>query len=136
MRTLITLTICLLAVASSVWAADTEMKPSQVFAAASPSIVLVIAYGKDGKAIMQGSGVVIAKDTVVSNCHVIEKTATTNIFYQHKPMAAKLLYADVEHDLCSFTVKGLSAPPVRMGSPRRCRWAMPRTPSVHRKGWN
>lgn len=116
MRALILLTVCLLAAAPRAWATDTELKPSEVFATDAPSIVLIKSFDKAGKAIALGSGVVIAKDTVVSNCHVVEKAATASVFYQHKQLAAKLLYADVEHDLCSFTVKGLSAPPVRMGS--------------------
>ncbi len=116
MRTLITLTVFLLLSVPQAWAAGADLKPSQIFAADSPSIVVVMAYGEDGKAIAQGSGVVIAKDTVVSNCHVIEKANTANVLYQNKHFAATLRYEDVEHDLCSFTVKGLSAPPVRMGS--------------------
>jgi len=116
MRTLITLTICLFAAMSTAWAIDTELKPSEVFATDAPSIVLIKTYDKSGQAIMQGSGVVIAKDTVVSNCHVIENSVTTRVFYQHKQVTAKLLYEDEEHDLCSFIVKNLSAPPVQMGS--------------------
>ncbi|HKU19313.1 MAG TPA: bifunctional trypsin-like peptidase domain-containing/SEL1-like repeat protein, partial [Candidatus Saccharimonadales bacterium] len=97
------------------WASSADLKPSQIFAADSPSIVVVVAYGEGGKAIAQGSGVVIAKDTVVSNCHVIEKADTAGVLYQSKRFAATLRYADFERDLCSFTVKNLSATPVRMG---------------------
>ena len=116
MRTLITLTVCLLAAMPQAWAAGTDLKPSEVFATDAPSIVVVVAYGKDGKAIAQGSGVVIAKDTVVSNCHVIEKAATARVVYRNKKLPATLRYEDVERDLCSFTVRGLSAPPVQLGS--------------------
>lgn len=116
MRTLIMLAVCLLAAIPQAWAASTDLKPSQIFAADSPSIVVVVAYGQDGKPIAQGSGVVIAKDTVVSNCHVIEKADTAGVLYQSKRFAATLRYEDIERDLCSFTVKGLSAPPVSMGS--------------------
>ncbi len=116
MRILITLTVCLLAAMPQAWAAGTDLKPSEVFATDAPSVVVVVAYGKDGKAIAQGSGVVIAKDTVVSNCHVIENADTASVLYQKKHFAATLRYADSERDLCSFTVKGLSAPPVQMGS--------------------
>ncbi|HKT32380.1 MAG TPA: bifunctional trypsin-like peptidase domain-containing/SEL1-like repeat protein [Gammaproteobacteria bacterium] len=114
MRALITLAVSLVATMPA-WAASTGLKPSEVFAADSPSIVVVVAYGEDGKAIAQGSGVVIAKDTVVSNCHVIEKADTAGVLYQSKHFATTLRYMDVERDLCSFKVKGLSAPPVRMG---------------------
>lgn len=56
-----------------------------------------------------------AIDTVVSNCHVIEKANTASVLYQNKHFAATLRYEDSERDLCSFAVKGLSAPPVQMG---------------------
>lgn len=114
MRTLFPLAVCLLAAAPRAWAAA-DLKPSQIFAADSPGIVVVVAYGEDGKAIAQGSGVVIAKDTVVSNCHVIEKADSANVLYQNKRLAATLRYMDAGRDLCSFTVKGLIAPPVRVG---------------------
>lgn len=115
MRTLFSLAVCLLASAPQAWAAG-DLKPSQIFATDSPSIVVVLAYGEDGKAIAQGSGVVIPKDAVVSNCHVIEKANAASVLYQGKRFAATLRYMDVERDLCSFTVKGLSAPAVQMGS--------------------
>ena len=115
MRTLIMLAVCLPAAMPQVWAASADLKPSQIFAVDSPSIVVIVAYGEDGKAIALGSGVVIAKDTVVSNCHVIEKANSASVLYKNKSLAAALHYADSERDLCSFTVKGLSAQPVRMG---------------------
>ena len=116
MRILIIPAVGLLATMLQAWAVGADLKPSQIFAADSPSIVVVMAYGEDGKAIAQGSGVVIAKDTVVSNCHVVEKANSASVLYQNKRFAATLRYEDVEHDLCSFTVQGLNAPPVRMGS--------------------
>ncbi len=116
MRTLIALTVCLLAAVPQAWAVGMDLKPSQIFAADSPSIVVVVAYGQDGKAIAQGSGVVIAKDSVVSNCHVIEKAAIARVVCRNKNLPATLRYEDVERDLCSFTVRGLSAPPVQLGS--------------------
>ena len=116
MRTLIMLAVCLLAAMPPAWSASADLKPSQIFAADSPSIVVVVAYGEDGEAIAQGSGVVIYKDTVVSNCHVIEKANTASVLYRNKHFAATLHYEDSERDLCSFTVNGLSAPPVQLGS--------------------
>jgi len=79
---------------------------------------VVEAFDAKGHAIEQGSGVVIAQGVVVSNCHVFEQadTATASVFYHHKRLPATLRYGDLEHDLCSFTVKGLVAPPVRMGA--------------------
>lgn len=89
---------------------------SRVFATASPSIVVVKAFDSQGKAIAQGSGVVIAKGIVVSNCHIFRQAGTksASVLYHDKRYPAALRYADPAHDLCSFTVKGLGAPPVPM----------------------
>jgi TPR repeat protein len=100
------------------WAASESTTASRVFAAVSPSIVVVKAFDKNGHAIALGSGVVIAQGVVISNCHVFEstRTASASVFYQTHRFPATLRYGDPEHDLCSFTVKGLAAPQVKMGS--------------------
>ena len=116
MRALFTLMVFLFAVAPPSWASDTELKPSEVFAIDAPSIVILDSFDKAGKPVAQGSGVVIAKDIVVSNCHVIENANTASVLYKDQHISSQLLYKDDEHDLCAFVVKGLNAPPVRMGS--------------------
>lgn len=103
-------------VAASAWAATTETTASRVFAADSPSIVVVKAIDASDHALALGSGVVVAKDVVVSNCHVFTEigTESASVFYRKKRFPAKLHYADPDHDLCSFMVSGLGAPPVKM----------------------
>ena len=102
--------------AASAWATATETTASRVFAANSPSIVVVKAIDASDHALALGSGVVIAKDVVVSNCHVFTENGTesVSVFYRNKRFPAKLRYADPDHDLCSLTVSGLDAPPVKM----------------------
>lgn len=91
---------------------------SRVFEIASPSIVVIEALDAQRKPVAFGSGVVIAKDVVVSNCHVFSQAGTvySSVIYRQKAYAASLRYGDVKDDLCSFTVEGLDAPPVAMGS--------------------
>lgn len=91
---------------------------SRVFAIASPSIVVIEALDAQQKPVAFGSGVVIAKDVVVSNCHVItfKGTASAIVVHRQKQFPTRLRYGDPENDLCSFTVEGLDAPPVAMGS--------------------
>lgn len=117
MRVLIGLGLALL-FAMPVWAVAGDTTASRVFSTVSSSIVVVEAFDAKGQAITQGSGVVIAKGVVVTNCHVFEEagTASASIIYQKKRLPAELRYGDPTHDLCSFTVKGLTAPPVRMGA--------------------
>ncbi len=109
---------CLLLAAFSAQAGKHALSPSKVFESASPSIVVVQARDKSGKVIEMGSGVVLRRNVVVSNCHVFTSanTDTATVQYGQKDLHASLLYADTDHDLCSFTVKGLTAPPVQMGS--------------------
>lgn len=117
MRMLMGLCLSLLIVTPA-WATGTATTASKVFAAVSPSIVVVEAFDAKGHAVALGSGVVIAKGVVVSNCHVFEEagTHTASVFYLKKRLPAELRYGDPTHDLCSFTVKGLTAPPVKMGA--------------------
>ena len=116
MRAPIRFGLGLLFAASATQAADDGLSPSKVFELASPSIVVIEAHDKAGAVIALGSGVAIGDGVVVSNCHVFTKADTATVRYRQKNVPAKLRYADVEHDLCSFTVAGLTAPPVRMGS--------------------
>ena len=116
MRTRIFFGLGLLLAASVAQAGSVELTPSQVFELNSPSIVVVQAHDTSGTVTEMGSGVVISKDVVVSNCHVFTKADTATILYREKSLPAELLHGDVNHDLCSFTVKGLNAPAVQMGS--------------------
>lgn len=95
--------------------AAADLSPSALFRVASPSIVVMEALGKDGKAIAQGSGVVIAPGVVVSNCHVFTKAATAVVRYQQHRYAATLKHGDPDRDLCSFAADDLPAPAATLG---------------------
>lgn len=97
-------------------ASELDLTPNQVFALDSPSVVVIHAIDAHGSYFAQGSGVVIAPSIVVSNCHVIEGAASAVVIYGKKHFPATLRYADKDRDLCAFTVTGLAAPPIRMGS--------------------
>ncbi|HET7369699.1 MAG TPA: serine protease [Gammaproteobacteria bacterium] len=117
MRILVGLCLTML-VAVPACSAAGETTASRVFSIASPSVVVVKAFNAEGQALAQGSGVVIAKGVVISNCHVFEEanTDSARIFYHNKRLSAELHYADPGHDLCSFTVKGLPAPSIAMAT--------------------
>ncbi len=116
MRTRIVIVACWSLAACSAVAYGNDLSPSKVFELASPSIVVVQAHDQSGTVTEIGSGVVISNGVVVSNCHVFTKAQTATIEYRHKTLPAELLYHDTAHDLCSFTVRGLTAPPIKMGS--------------------
>lgn len=98
------------------WTTAQELSPSAVFEAAAPSVVVVNGIDQTGAPLLQGSGVVIGRGVVVSNCHVFKGAKTAQVIQHGATLSATLLHADTERDLCSFTVPGLNAPAARLGS--------------------
>jgi serine protease Do len=78
--------------------------------------VRVVASGGPGGATSQGSGVVIERGTVVTNCHVIARGISVTVRVGADTYAASTLVSDEELDLCSLSVPGLTAPAVNIGS--------------------
>ncbi len=54
-----------------------------------------------------GSGVVIADNQVVTNCHVVSEARSVNVMVNGENLAATALKADWYHDLCILKVDGL-----------------------------
>jgi len=99
-------------VASTAWSNSATL----VFERVSPSVVVVFAHDQAGKAISQGSGVVVEPEVVVTNCHVLEKGVTYAIAHQGRRHPARLRHANWERDVCSLSVPALAAPAVALGS--------------------
>ena len=81
----------------------------------NPSILKVHVATKEGNHGV-GSGVVVAKDYVVTNCHVIANAQgvhVTKYGYSYSPTA---LIANWKKDLCILKVKFLELRPVKLGS--------------------
>ena len=91
----------------------------QVFAKAARSVVVVVSSDAHGEATLQGSGVVVGSNEVVTNCHVIENAASVSVKQtaddaeggETYKMSARVLVRDDERDLCLLFVDDLSAPP-------------------------
>jgi tetratricopeptide (TPR) repeat protein len=77
------------------------------------SIVQVNAEFKNGSR-GSGSGVVIAKDYVVTNCHVLADAVGVNIEKVRESYAPVSLQADWKHDLCLLKFEALPLNPVPM----------------------
>ncbi|BCM25302.1 trypsin-like peptidase domain-containing protein [Methyloradius palustris] len=77
------------------------------------SIVQVNAEFKNGSR-GSGSGVVIAKDYVVTNCHVLADAVGVNIEKVRESYAPVSLQADWKHDLCLLKFEALPLSPVPM----------------------
>ena len=90
----------------------------EVFAEVSGGIVVVVAMNASAEDIAQGSGVVVSKNSVVTNCHVIAdarkiavRQAADSRGRETYRMAAKLTAQNETRDLCILFVDELSLPP-------------------------
>ena len=62
-----------LAVSIGICASAAALEPSDIYAKVAPSIWRVQTYDVDGLPLAIGTAVVIAPDTLVTNCHVLAK---------------------------------------------------------------
>lgn len=89
--------------------------PDKIYSMIAPSVWRVVSYDAAGKALAQGSAVVIAPETLLTNCHVLAQAKSFTIRQDNMVVGAKLQYIDVERDMCQIVARNLKAPPVRMG---------------------
>lgn len=71
-----------------------------------------LADGKRGL----GSAVVVAKDEVITNCHVVNDAKQITVISNGVAHAATASKSDWRHDLCMLKVHGLNAPIVKIGA--------------------
>src|SRR5437762_2140248 len=89
--------------------------PEQVFQRASVSVVVVHVSDAAGEPVSQGSGIVVSRGTVITNCHVAQAGPQLTASHLGKSFAATLQYADTDRDLCQLSVPKLDAPSVSLG---------------------
>ena len=104
---LVVLAVC---IATPAAAAD---EAQNVFTRVAPSVVTVVASGDGGTAGGQGSGVVVGRGQVVTNCHVVSDADRLSVRHGTAELSARWVSADRSRDLCLLAVDGLQAPPVR-----------------------
>ena len=72
-----------------------------------------------------GSGVVIAKDQVVTNCHVVANAVSVTVNAKGENYAASALKPDWHHDLCILKVEGINLPIANIGSSQNLKYEQP-----------
>jgi S1-C subfamily serine protease len=93
-----------------------ERSAEEIFAAVSPSVARVNAQDASGRQTTIGSGVVVGRGTVITNCHVVARASTVQVKVGKDTYPASVDVADEEFDLCRLGVPGLDAPAVAVGS--------------------
>lgn len=73
---------------------------SKVYRIASKAIVVIRTSRDDQSAYKQGSGVVIGKNQVATNCHVLEDSASNVIEINGRSNEGKLIRGDIKKDIC------------------------------------
>lgn len=93
------------------------LDPDVVFSKAAPSVVMV--FGADSKERVQGSGVVVSPERVVTNCHVAlvknKRPHQKLVVTQGKViLPASYIAGNLSYDTCLLAVPGLTAPAIQL----------------------
>lgn len=72
-----------------------------------------------------GSGVVVAQDQVITNCHVIANARSIGVLNNGEGLSVSAIKPDWKHDLCMLKVEGLQAPVVHIGSSQALQYEQP-----------
>lgn len=111
MKRYITTLLFVLATTSSAWAMPTDALVRTL----SSSVLRVTVNLPDGKQGL-GSAVVIGKNEVITNCHVVTNASDVSVMVNGEPHKATAIKADWHHDLCMLTVENLDVPAVKLGA--------------------
>ena len=69
-----------------------------------------------------GSSVVISKNQVITNCHVVTDATSVEVIVNGESHAATAIKADWHHDLCMLTVDNLNLPVVKFGASKNLQY--------------
>lgn len=97
----------------SIAAPGTILSPEALFNQASASIVRINAE-LDARTGSVGSGVVVGRGVVVTNCHVTGGASHVKVRHGNDSHDGTVIVADGAHDLCKLSVPSLDAPAVSM----------------------
>jgi len=79
------------------------------------SIVMVRGYTESGS-LAYGSGVIVGKGEVITNCHVLRRTKNPWVSQGEDSYSIIDVRVDAWHDLCLFSVHNLNRQPIAIGS--------------------
>jgi len=88
------------------------LNPEELFEKVSPSIFVIHSVDQQGKRNALGSGVVVGREQVITNCHVLRSASGIVVSRGNISYGAEIEFPDAERDLCQLKVKELAAPAV------------------------
>lgn len=92
--------------------AEIDLPAKEIFKRVAPSTVVVFGVDLNFEAQSLGSGVVIERGVVATNCHVLRGALGFTVHYQNKDYPARIRHADILRDVCTLSSDTLNAPPV------------------------
>lgn len=110
------LTVLGLALISTAAVAQPTLTPESLFEQVSPSVWAVRTLDGTGRALSQGSAVVIAPGRLITNCGLLARASTVSVSRENISYSATLEFPDPERDLCQLKVANFNAPSVRVAS--------------------
>lgn len=99
-----------LCVASPAWAA-----PDHAFVLRLARSIVKVEVVIDSGRLYLGTGTVVARERVVTACHVTQRAARIHVLYGGLRLPVLRQRADMAHDLCLLMVPDLEAGPVQVG---------------------
>lgn len=111
-----TLTAFGLAFLSTAAVAQSGLTPERLFEQLSPSVWAVRTQDSNGRALSQGSAVVIAAGRLITHCGLLARASTVSVSRENVTYNATLEFPDPERDLCQLKVANFNAPSVRVAS--------------------
>jgi serine protease Do len=101
--------------------AQATLPPDALFDKVSPSVWVVRTQDGSGRALAQGSAVVVAPGRLVTSCRVLARAHAVSIARENVSYGATLEHPDPDRDLCQLKVANLSAPAVAVAPPETLR---------------
>lgn len=92
-------------------ASAAALSPSEIYKLVAPNVWLVTTYDAQGKTLSTGSAVVIAPETLITNCHVLKAAVSYSVRQGNTSHRATLQHGDSERDLCQMQVPQMKSPP-------------------------
>jgi hypothetical protein len=101
------------------------LSPSQVFDKVKDSVVVVKTLDANGKAIGQGSGVLLPSGKIGTNCHVVKNGASFLVGGGKQFASATLWGSDEDKDICLLEAVGITGEPAQLGQASRLKVGEP-----------